>query len=178
MIIPNTLKLLFAKKKKFDKSIVMFRLPSDIKKEVINICKNNIIDEALNDEGRDEDSHITIKWGLLTNDIEDFKDFFNDTKPIEIELGEISLFEQDDQDVIKIDIKSSALHRLNKKITDAFENETTYKDYKPHITLCYIKKGKCPESLLGKCKLTGKKIIIDKIIFQNQYGEDKVFKLK
>lgn len=178
MIVSNNLKLLFSKNKKYDKSIVMFRLPSDIKKEVLNICEKNIIDEALNDEGRDEDTHITIKWGLLTNKFEDFDDFFIDTKRIEIEIGEISLFEQDDQDVVKINIKSPALHRLNKRISETFENETTHKDYKPHITLCYVEKGKCPESLLGKCSLTGKKVIIDKVIFQNQYGEDKVFKLK
>lgn len=183
----NLLEVFSKTQDKHEYGCLMFDFPKDIAKEVQDICKKNIADEILFiDEkdkegyGRETTIHATVKWGFNNDETEELKDFLKDTKKFEVKLGEVSLFEnkKDGYDVVKVEIISRDLHRINKKVSEAFKITDTHKEYKPHMTLCYVKHGTCPESFLGDFKLTDKKIIIDEFVFSNMDDKRTKYKLK
>ncbi len=98
------------------------------------------------DVARDVDSsppHVTIRWGVLSPP--DVVQKFVREVPVNVvamvPIG-ISLFENKDYDVIKIDVGSLECESLHAWASSELEClPLTYKEYKPHITLGYLKKG-------------------------------------
>ena len=70
-------------------------------------------------------------------------------------MTDISKFECEKFDVLKCAVKSKALKDTNKEIVDKFETHSEYKDYNPHVTIAYMKKGMADKYL---------KKILDKLI--------------
>ncbi len=101
----------------------------------------SIPDEDLASDGREEDFHITIKYGLHTNKAEDVRKVVEGFGLIEYRLGKVSLFQSEEHDVVKIDVVSDDLHRLNKLISSSLECTDTHPTYKPHVTIAYVKPG-------------------------------------
>jgi 2'-5' RNA ligase len=100
-------------------------------------------------------AHVTILYGCLpsvTND--DVESVLYSEPTPKLTITGISLFENDEFDVVKFDVKSSGLNKLNKKLSE-YPHEKTYDGYHPHITICYAKKGKGKEIIekLGDIKL-------------------------
>lgn len=91
--------------------------------------------------GRELDPHVTVLFGVHADvpdeDVENLIDKCN--KP-ELELQKISVFENELFDVLKFDVKSPDLHKLNKLFT-TLPHTNSYPDYHPHATICYLKKG-------------------------------------
>lgn len=98
--------------------------------------------------------HITILYGLLTNSAKKVLDTIP-KKPINYKIKGISLFESEEQDVLKFDIESEDLKKLNKKVSNAFENENSYPVYHAHMTIAYLKPGKGKKYLKLKSPLIG-----------------------
>lgn len=119
--------------------------------------------------------HVTVLYGLTQDeDSENVKKICAQTKPFEIEFGEISSFRNhDDFDVLKVDIISPELHDLSGKIRQ-LPNENKYPEYCPHMTLGYVKKGTCKE-IEGKCPITGKKFLADKLTWSDRGGDKLPF---
>jgi len=119
--------------------------------------------------GLEDDFHITVKWGIITKDAEEVKKAVKGFQGGEVQLYKISLFKNDEYDVLKIDVDSDALSELNSAIGDKLETEDSHPTYNPHVTIAYIKSG------LGKKYVTDfKKMVFsfDKIIFED--SDDKV----
>jgi len=106
--------------------------------------------------GLEDDFHITVKWGIITKDPEEVRKAVDGFQGGEVQLYDISLFENDEYDVLKIDADSDALNELNKGISDKLETKDSYPEYHPHATIAYIKSGR------GK-KYTNRNF--DKILF-------------
>ena len=127
--------------------MVYFDLPgwSKLEKE---INKEDIYDkEGL---GFESEPHTTVLYGFHNDvDVDDIKDEMKGQKPIKIKLKKLGVFENKDYDVLKFDIESDDLVKLNKKMVE-FPHTTDFPKYHPHMTVSYLKKG------------TGKKYI-DKI---------------
>ena len=95
------------------------------------------------DYGLEVEPHITILYGFENSvSIKDIKDgIYKWVKnPITFKIEGISVFENPSFDVIKFDVKSDSLQQLHKLFTQ-FPHIKTYPDYKPHITVSYLKKG-------------------------------------
>lgn len=118
----------------------------------LNIPKWNILKENINPNdiyneegfGFEKEPHCTILFGFIDSDevFPKIKTILQKIhKPILLELTKISMFESKDYDVLKFDVDSSVLHKLNKKFRDDFEYKTNYPDYHPHVTISYLKKG-------------------------------------
>lgn len=139
----------------YDYATTDIALPTDMATFLLNWNELNIPDRVLHvDEdggkGREDEPHITVKYGLLAKQVPaELRDIAKATKPFPITLGKISLFKNDENDVVKLDIESPALHELNQRVSDAVPHEDTYPDYKPHATLAYVKPGSC-DKLVGK----------------------------
>jgi hypothetical protein len=133
--------------------------------------------DDLAEDGREDEPHITVKYGLHidapTKGLHDILDFWG---PIKAKLGETSIFEVQDTessrggakyDVVKIEVESDDLKLLNAAITKNIENTTTYPVYIPHVTLAYVKPG-LGKKYAGMKGLAGTEVVFDSVVFSSK----------
>ena len=133
-------------------------------------CKNIPNSELIND-GREPDIHVTVLYGLHGHDPYEIRPIIKEFKPIEITLKEISIFKNDNQDVVKISVESLDLVRLHNLIAKSFEYTKTHDKFIPHCTLAYVKPG-AGQKYIGRNDFEGIKIKINEILFSgNDYRE-------
>jgi len=164
-------------KSAYDFSSVQMEFPDEIAEEIRAWGVKNIPSNILAADGRENDIHVTLKYGIHIVDFTEVRAIFNDEKPIEVTLGKITLFDTDDFDVIKIDLHSSELHRLNRAINKNFEVTDTHPVYTPHSTIAYVKKG-CGTPYNGDTTFEGKKILLDSVLFSGKDNRKTEFKIK
>lgn len=139
-----------------------------------------IPDSVLAADGRETTPHITVKYGLHGDDIAGVKKVLADEGPITVTLGKTSIFSASESgaaDVVKVDIDSPDLHRLNAKIADALPHTDTFPDYKPHLTVAYVKPGE-GKKYAGKSFVEGQKITLNSIAFSDTSGNVTEIPLK
>lgn len=150
-----------------------------------NELDENLIYTAEDDEyGIDRNHHITLFYGLLhkENSISTrsklIKQFiYRNIDDFTLAIKEISFFRHDDSpyDVMKFDIESDFLNKVHYFIEESFENENTFKEYQPHMTIAYIKKGAFSEyEGLNTFSFCNTPIVINEIVFQDIYDTKKV----
>lgn len=89
--------------------------------------------------------HITILYGIKdTVPVSEIQAFCETIPLIVVKLGEISFFNQPEQDVMKITVDSPQLQEINRRLIKHLgeENiEPSKYSYNPHLTLAYVKPG-------------------------------------
>jgi 2'-5' RNA ligase len=147
------------------------------RKDVIDpadVADKSVLPEYAKDGIHQIEPHITVKYGLHTNNHEDVIPSLKGEKPIEIELGKTSVFKGSEKkipgtdkpipyDVVTVAVKSPDLERLNKKLTEGQENTTTF-PYSPHVTLAYVKSG-MGEKYANRADFEGQKYTFDGVTF-------------
>jgi 2'-5' RNA ligase len=125
---------------------VMACIDGNQKSKILEFNKSIIGDEVIYDNkdkefGRETDPHVTIKFGLTKHYTrEEMKEFLENVSPFIINAEGVSVFENDDFDVVKMDINGEELKRLNEKFSK-LPNEDEHPDYHPHCTLAYVNPG-------------------------------------
>jgi len=162
----------------------MLNLSDDISPILRYWCKKNISDKDLyinEDEGIDgfenNKFHVTVKYGLHTSDPKEIIKLVNGCGAIELDFGNVTKFDINPNkfdvnpnfDVLKIDIKSDKLRKLNKLISDNMEHTDSFDNYVPHATLAYVKKGAC-EDLVNNDFFTSLTDTVDEIYFTGKDG--------
>lgn len=155
-------------------SSTQVNLPADTAERVVAMAKA-IPDTDIGTDGRAGDSegsapHVTVKYGLHTTDVEKVRKVLANEPPVTVTLGKTSLFSNDDADVLKIDVDSPDLHRLNAKIAKALETTDTHPEYKPHVTIAYLKPGK-GKDYAGDDALEGHTVTLDSLRFSTKDGK-------
>jgi 2'-5' RNA ligase len=88
--------------------------------------------------------HVTLLYGLHS-DVTDSQviDILKNwkSKDIKISINGIDIFENKDCDVIKMNVESDSLNELNKQLSQLPHTTNIIPDYKPHLTIAYVKKG-------------------------------------
>ena len=158
-------------------SSIQFNFPSSIAQEIYEWGLKNIPESILADDGREDNIHVTIKYGIHINDFTALRNVFINVKPVPVTLGKISLFTSDEYDVIKIEISSPELHRLNKVISSSFEVTDTHPTYTPHCTIAYVKRG-CGAPYDGWKGFAGENILLNTVVFSGNDNRKTVFKLQ
>lgn len=101
-------------------------------------------DEDRADDGREDDPHVTVRYGLHANDPEAVRPLLAGAGPIRFRLGGASVFRGAESgkpyDVIKVDVESPELVRLNRSLA-ALPHTDTHPEYQPHATIAYVKAG-------------------------------------
>jgi 2'-5' RNA ligase len=151
-------------KENYDFSSVQVKLPSDVS-ELIRAFGREIPDIELAPDGREKRPHITIKYGLHSSSPDVLKNVELPSK-ITAVMGKTSLFEND-EDVLKIDIISDDLQRLNKEIISKTKTTETQNEYYPHATIAYLKKGE-GKKYSGDDRFEGMEIEFDSIEFSSK----------
>ena len=147
-----------------------------ISKKVQDWGKNNISKEELTDDGRETETHVTLIYGICTDNEELVKQIFAEEGKIKASFGKVSFFSKSpDKDTVIIRVISKDLERLHKKIKKELNVETTFPIYQPHCTIAYVKNGE-GRKYAGDTYFKGTKIIFDKVVFDN--SKDKRTEIK
>ncbi len=154
-------------------------LPKGVAGKVRETGKKLIPDDALYTDpkdpsyGREEDPHVTVKYGIHADKADAIREALAGEPPIEFTLGKTSIFPAKDgspYDVVKVDVESPDLHRLNAKIAASTDVTDTFPTYQPHVTLGYVKAGEGAK-FAGKTDLEGQRVTVDRITFSGKNGE-------
>ena len=153
-------------------SSTQVNLPEALAK-VARAWSAKIPEKSLAEDGREAESHVTLKYGLHDTDPAGTIEALKGESPVQVRFGAISIFQgktADDPDVLKVDVTSPDLHRLNGKVS-ALPHTDTFPKYSPHLTLAYVKRG-MGDKYVGKIipGLSGKTISLDTVIFSSKDG--------
>lgn len=96
-------------------------------------------------DGVEQNPHVTALYGLhdgVTG--QHVQQALQGEQPPKIKLGPVSTFppssSSEGTEVLKVDVHSPDLHRLHQKLR-SLPHTLTHPDYKPHITVAYVKPG-------------------------------------
>ena len=123
--------------------------------------------------GYDDEPHITLKYGYAPDlDRNQLASILQGIKPFDVVLHSLTQFNNPEFDVVKFDAESDVLRELRKR-ADQYPNQDKYPDYKPHLTLGYIKKNvKFPKKF--NLKIT---VPVTKFKYSGQNGKSIIIHL-
>jgi 2'-5' RNA ligase len=121
--------------------------------------------------------HLTLLYGLhkevSNEEVKSVFDSFDDE--ISVEVNGFNVFENDKFDVVKFNVNpKGSLQHLFDKLSE-LPNSNEFPDYKPHLTIAYVKKGMGKKYIKKDYKYTVKNI--NKITYSNSVGKEFKFDL-
>ena len=127
--------------------------------------------------GRETEPHVTVRYGLATDNPVDIK-ALSELPPITAKLGKVSIFETDNYDVVKAEVVSDSIRLANKKVGELVDLPgETFKDYQPHATIAYVKKGE-GKKYIGNSSLEGEEVSFSEIELTDRNGKTHKIKLE
>lgn len=137
--------------------------------------QDNIPDSALAGDGKEDEPHVTVRYGLKTKLTPKLRKFIESQSPFEAKLGATTSFppskNSDGAAPIIAPVVSEDLHRMNKEIEEYGDFEpSSFPEYKPHVTIAYLKPevAKFYEGMTGA---EGKSFPVDSIFVSDQDGD-------
>lgn len=155
------------------------QLPEDIAVRVRAFAAV-IPDADLAEGGRQDDIHITVKYGIESDEPDDVAAEIKDFGDVVVRLGTMSLFANDDADVLKVDVWSGrsrsspdkSIYGLNKAVKRSVEHTETHPRYIPHVTVAYLKPGEGAKyEGLPIGGVTGKVVVFKSLMFSDRRRE-------
>lgn len=105
-------------------------------------CEELYTEDGSDDYGIEENTHVTLVPCLDRHmNIDDIKKELKELNKYSVMLSNISKFETDKYDVLKCDVGSYNLLDTNSQICSKYPTYTEFKNYHPHMTIAYLKKG-------------------------------------
>lgn len=157
--------------------MIDYEMPSFIK-DLQNKIPNNELyfgtDEEKKDNqyGFEKESHVTLAPCLDSDvNINKLKELLLPLKEYKCILNNISIFENDNYDVLKADVKCPNMHKTYNKIKENFELHSAYKEYHPHMTIAYMQKNISDKYI---CKLLNKITTLEPTNFRFSNVEDTI----
>src|SRR5579863_5297651 len=122
-------------------STAMIMLPSGAATKMMEVAMQ-IPDEELGTDGREDEPHITIKYGVK-DDAELLKNAIANVKPFNVTLGKTHVFEVSEssngQAPIVVEVHAPELAELHDTVNRIMGTRPDDFDYKPHVTLAYVR---------------------------------------
>lgn len=157
---------------------VMVRVPKlpEIMEFIKSIPEDYLYVEDEDDTGREDDPHITVLYGVENGGLNQVKKLVGQIEtPLSASLGTVSKFRNEKFDVLKVDVMSEDLHELNQLIKDNVNWKNEYTDYRPHMTIAYLKKGKGDE-FVGDRRFHGKSFQFERVLYSDKDWKKSVLK--
>lgn len=159
---------------------VMLELPPELADEVLAMA--DALEEGdLGPGGREGDPHVTSLWGVHDEEADGpdvTQKVAADFGPVTVRLGPVSVFPEadDGQDVVKVELEGDDLHRLHEALKASLPSTQAHPDYKPHITLGYVKAG-AGQKYAGEHPLQGHEFTLDRLVFSDSAKDRSRFRL-
>src|SRR5271157_2478293 len=122
-------------------STAMVVLPSSAAAKMMEAAMQ-IPDEELGADGREDEPHITIKYGVK-DDVELLKNTVAGVKPFNVTLGKTHVFEVSEssngQAPIVVEVHGPELAELHDTVNRIMGTRPDDFEYKPHVTLAYVR---------------------------------------
>lgn len=117
-------------------SMVFFEAP-----EILEIQKQ-IDPNDLQGKGFESEHHVTLLYGIHSDEVDDSQvmELSRPALDTPIVLRNISLFENEEFDVLKFEADGPILFEINRKLV-ALPHTNNFPEYKPHATIAYLKPG-------------------------------------
>jgi len=163
----------------YDNGSTQFQMPTNIADDVIELGKS-IPDDLIYGEGeygRETDIHCTVLYGLVSDDLRELRGIIEAFPKFSVTLGDISYFEQDDHDVMKIEVHGDKLHELHHLIDDNIENVNSFPEYNPHVTIAYVTKD-LDRNELDETMFNGDSVDVTEIVVSKKDGSTETIKLQ
>jgi 2'-5' RNA ligase len=158
----------------YDYASTQVNLTPDIAQKIMDWGNENIPDDEISNHdenaGRDDEPHITVLYGIVDQDPQQVVDLLKGKGKAQAKLGKVSLFENDDFDVVKVSVESADLGKFQKIMWDGVEHESDYPEYDPHVTIAYVKAGS-GSKYEGSADFEGTELTFDTVIFSASDGE-------
>jgi 2'-5' RNA ligase len=123
---------------------------------------------------RPDEVHATIKFGIHSTDSSELIGLLSGQDMIRLVLRGVTAFHNDDCIVLKVDVESEDLCRLNELVTSGLESTDTYSEYHPHVTIAYLQHREDDPEYYKKffCGLfEGTEVWVDHLLFSTPSGE-------
>jgi len=94
--------------------------------------------------GLEQEPHVTVLFGFHEDEIDEEtmgSVMKQNLKPITLRVDEVDVFEGDDYDVVKYNLPVTKELQEYRDLFSKFPNTQTHPDYKPHMTIAYVKPG-------------------------------------
>ena len=133
-----------------------------------------IPDSDLAGNGREDQPHITVKYGVNDRAAEILREKLAQAKPFEATLGKIKTFppteNSDNAAVVHAEVHAPELEQLHKEVAKHVGTKADDFEFRPHVTLAYIR-PEVASRYEGRADLEGTKIPIDSIHVSQKNGE-------
>jgi len=129
--------------KAYNYGCVMAVLPEEISSRIrafsLAIPDSDIYEIDDVEYGRPAEIHCTVKYGLHTDNVQDVASVISGHDLVCAELGDITVFDNPDCAVLKIDIESVDLAEINRLISSNLKCTDSHPVYLPHVTIAYLR---------------------------------------
>jgi hypothetical protein len=152
---------------------------SDKQRAGIIALGKKIPDEDLAEDGREDKPHITILWGLHSDDPDAVEDVVKSFGQVTVNLGAVSFFPAsgDHQfDVLIVKVDGQSIRDLNRLMSQRLEHASTHPSYEPHATIAYLKAG-LGEKYAAAMAAPDEEITFDELVFSNRDREKTIISL-
>lgn len=121
--------------------------------------------------GREDQPHVTALYGITQGDPGPTAKAIlaESSGVIRATAGKLSLFHSKDYDVLKVDIESSDLREIENHLRESVPFKSDFPDYKPHMTIAYLKKGKGAK-YVGDARFEGTPLSFSVVDFRSKDG--------
>jgi 2'-5' RNA ligase len=160
-------------------SSVHINVDPPLSDEIIRWGRKNVSDDDIfvsqtdPTYGREDEIHITILYGIHSDQSDEVEKTIKGVGPIKAKLGKVKIFSNPYKfDVVVVGVISEDLERLNQKLTETVTYTNRYGKYDPHLTIAYVKKGKgWRHNDLNLWE--GREITADYVVFSSKAGFKK-----
>lgn len=158
----------------YDYACALLEIEGPLRKRVIEWAKTKVPDEDIYTDdlikGREDEPHITVKWGLEAGSKQKVAKVVKAFGPVEAKLGQTKIFDSPPKyDVVVAEVDSDDIRRLNALIRKNIKNTTTY-PFTPHMTLAYVKKGS-GKKYAGRKDFEGEKLTFKSLHYASKNGK-------
>jgi 2'-5' RNA ligase len=166
---------------KHEYSLVKVEVPKELTEMVLAFGLNIPDDQIYEDPddtslGRELETHITVKYGLETQDPAEVEKIIaeypepDDIAPIDVKLGNTAIFESDKPyDVVYISAESAQLNKLH-ELLNSLPNGDEHPNYIAHVCIAYVKKGN-GKQYIDKTDFNGLEFEVNEVVFKTPTGD-------